>query len=180
MHGGFYFGYQWFYSRHSSQDFGGHFQALWFSSNWTIVLLSFWLKAVFAKLNISIFQLQHKKGNLLIDNIPDIVPDSDSLFKKRTASEKNKHGCRTTAQDTDKTRLSIDPSGSEDTVMSPLHLSVISSSSNDLAVRSGRSRHVWCCFASAAQLLPTQAAPAGCLNVCGLTRVFVQSANLII
>lgn len=54
---------------------------------------------------------------------------------------------------------SIDPSGSEDTVMSPLHLSVILSASNDLAVRSGESWPAWCCFVSNVQLLLCQSVP---------------------
>lgn len=59
---------------------------------------------------------------------------------------------------------SIDPSGSEDTVMSPLHLSVILSASNDLAVRSGKSWPVWCCFVSNVQLLLQQCLPARHFN----------------
>jgi len=58
----------------------------------------------------------------------------------------------------------IDPSGSEDTVMSPLHLSVILSASNDVAVRPGKSRPVWCCFVSNVQLLLQQSVPATRLN----------------
>ena len=54
-------------------------------------------------------------------------------------------------------KRSIDPSGSEDTVMSPLHLSVILSASNDLAVRSGRGQPVWCCFVSNVQLFAATA-----------------------
>lgn len=59
----------------------------------------------------------------------------------------------------------IDPSGSEDTVMSPLHLSVILSASNDLAVSSGKSRPVWCCFVSNVQLLQQQSVPARLLKL---------------
>lgn len=52
-------------------------------------------------------------------------------------------------------KLSIDPSGSEDTVTSPLHLSVILSASNDLAVRSGKSLRAWRFFVSSVQLFAT-------------------------
>lgn len=63
---------------------------------------------------------------------------------------------------------SIDPSGSEDTVTSPLHLSVILSSSNDLAVRSGKSGSVWCFFVSNVQLF-SMLVPAKYQSVpCGL------------
>lgn len=57
--------------------------------NTCIISKRFWVSSgilgCLVKLNESIFQLQHKKGNLLIDNIPDIVPDSDSLFSKTVA-----------------------------------------------------------------------------------------------
>lgn len=48
-------------------------------------------------------------------------------------------------------KLCIDPPGSEDTVMSPLHLSVILSAVNDLAVRSGKRREAWYFFVSKVQ-----------------------------
>lgn len=45
-------------------------------------------------LHVSIFQLQHKTGNLLSGNAPDTVPDSASLFWRG----RKKNGCRTTVQ----------------------------------------------------------------------------------
>lgn len=52
------------------------------------------LLGCFAKSNTSIFQLQHKKGNLLIDNVPDIA----AVIAYFESGVVTKHGCRTTAQ----------------------------------------------------------------------------------
>lgn len=74
------------------------------------------LLGCFVKSNASIFQPQHKKGNLLIDNEPETVPDSHRLSsqkknnnyktrqKKKTrqhkegVKKKGRDGCGTTAQ----------------------------------------------------------------------------------
>lgn len=74
----------------------------------------------------------HETGNLLSNPAPDIVSNSSGLFQRRVKMAAEPR-CRSS-----RAKPRIDPPGSEGSGTSPLHLSVILSAVNDLAVRSGK------------------------------------------